>query len=75
MTTFAHDLDQLIRRHLNSPRWGDDLQAICVALHEAADRWAMEADQFRLKDEGERKFERRQPTPTDAAVKAVRSPN
>jgi hypothetical protein len=47
MTTFAHDLDQLIRRHLNSPRWGDDLEPIVTALHVAACRWAGEADRYR----------------------------
>jgi hypothetical protein len=59
MTTFARDLDQLIRRHLNSPRWGDDLEPIVTALHVAACRWAGEADRYRWKDESAREFRER----------------
>ena len=42
--TFTRDLDQLIKRHLSTPLRGDDLHPIAVALHEAAERVAIQAN-------------------------------
>lgn len=60
-TTFATELDRLIRKHLGVPQWGDDFLPIVEALGEASDWVAEEADRFRWHDESEREFrERRQ---------------
>jgi hypothetical protein len=46
MTTFAQDLDKLIRKHLGKPRWGEDFIEIAAALHEAADRIDERSDRY-----------------------------
>ena len=56
---FAHDLDQLISDHLSTPRRGDDLHPIAVALHEAAERVAIQANRYRWRNETEQDFRRR----------------
>jgi hypothetical protein len=53
MTTFATDLDHLIRTHVGTPKCGDDLLPIVEALYEAANRVARQGDHYRWRDEFE----------------------
>jgi hypothetical protein len=59
MTTFATDLDALIRRHLGKPKWGDDFADTIGQLYAAANRLAEEADAYRFTDESEFEFRER----------------
>ena len=59
MPSFGHDLDELIRKHLGTSKWGDDLGAIADVLHDAADRLDIEADRFPFRDEDKRLSEQR----------------
>ncbi len=58
-TTFATELEALVRKHLGTPQWAEDYQQVCDVLAEASERIAMEADQVRWSDESEREFEKR----------------
>jgi hypothetical protein len=51
--TFAHELDQLIRKHLGKPRCGEDFISVLNALCDAADKLAAEADRLPWKEENE----------------------
>jgi hypothetical protein len=59
MTSFATELDALIRKHVGRPRYGDELEPIVTALHVAACRWAGEADRYRWRDESKKDFRER----------------
>jgi hypothetical protein len=59
MTTFAHDLDALIERHLGSPSLGDDFADIIEALYARAERLAERAYRYRFSDETEAEFRER----------------
>jgi hypothetical protein len=57
--TFAADLDHLIRKHVDNPKYGDEMLPIIEALYEAAGRMATQADRYRWCDESQRQFEGR----------------
>jgi len=59
MTTFAAELDRLIAKHVGHPKYGDDLQPIADALHAASNKWAMQADRLRWRDESVKEFRER----------------
>ncbi len=57
MPTFARELEQLIRAHLGTPRWGDDFFPVLDALNDASLRIAMEADRYRFRDDSDREWQ------------------
>jgi hypothetical protein len=61
MTTsnFTTELDQLIRQHLGTPRFGDEFGPLVAALQAAACRLAEAADTFPWRDELEQEFRER----------------
>lgn len=59
MTTFAHDLDKLIAKHLGKPSRGDEFIDIIEALYDRAERLAERADRYRFSDESEAEYRER----------------
>ena len=59
MPPFAKELDQLINRHLGTPRWADDFQTVADALYRASIEIDARADRHRWHDETKRDFEQR----------------
>ena len=51
--TFARELDELIRKHLATPVYGEDFMPILNALCDAADKLAFEADRYPWREKGE----------------------
>jgi hypothetical protein len=58
-SSFATELDHLIANHVGHPKYGDDLQPIADALHAASNKWAMQADRLRWRDESVKEFRER----------------
>jgi len=46
MESFTRELDELIRKHLGTPKWGEDFQVMATALHRAAEQFDERADRY-----------------------------
>ena len=58
-STFARELDQLIKKHLGTPQFGEDFRLVIDALLNAADKLAEQADTYSWRaDERERRARR-----------------
>jgi hypothetical protein len=53
MNEFESELELLIRKHIGTPQWNEDYQAIYNALAAAAEALALEADEYPSKEEPE----------------------
>lgn len=56
MTSFASELDQLIRKYTDKARYCDDFIPILSALCNTADKLAEQADSYPFKGESEQDF-------------------
>jgi hypothetical protein len=58
-STFARELDQLIKKHLGQPQYGEDFRLVIDGLLNAADKLAEQADTYSWRaDERERRARR-----------------